>query len=53
VVEKAEAEVAKKKAKNKRTVESRTLEIELEVEEVTEDTYSDSDDDCIIVAARR
>jgi hypothetical protein len=53
VVEKAEAEAAKKKAKNKRTVESRTLEIEPEVEEVTEDTYSDSDDDCIIVAARR
>jgi hypothetical protein len=53
VVEKAEAEAAKKKAKNKRTVESRTPEIEPEVEEVTKDTYSDSDDDCIIVAARR
>jgi hypothetical protein len=52
VVEKAEAEAAKK-AKKKRTVGSRTSEIESEVDEAPEDSSSDSDDDCIIVAARR
>jgi hypothetical protein len=53
VVEKAEAEAAKKKAKKKRTVGSRTSEIESEVDEAPEDSSSDSDGDCIIVAARR
>jgi hypothetical protein len=46
VVEKAKAEVAKKKAKKKRIIGSRTLEIEFEVEEVIKNLYSDSDDDC-------
>jgi hypothetical protein len=53
VVEKAEAEAAKKKAKKKRTVGSRTSEIESEVDEAPENSSSNSDDDCIIVAARR
>jgi hypothetical protein len=53
VVEKAEAEAAKKEAKKKRTAGSKTPEIEPEVEEVTEGLYRDSDDDCIIVVARR
>jgi hypothetical protein len=53
VVEKAEVEAAKKKAKKKRTTRKRTPETESEVDEVTEDSPSDFDDDCIIVAARR
>jgi hypothetical protein len=53
VVEKAEVEAAKKKAKKKRTVGSRTPEIKSEVDEALEDSPSDFDDDCIIVAARR
>jgi hypothetical protein len=53
VVEKAEVEVAKKKAKKKRTIGSRTPEIESEVDEALEDSPSDFSDDCIIVAARR
>ena len=53
VVEKAEVEVAKKKAKKKRTVGSRTPEIESEVDEALEDSPSDFDDDYIIIAARR
>jgi hypothetical protein len=44
---------AKKKAKKKRTAGSKTPEIESEVEEVTEGLYRDSDNDCIIVVARR
>jgi hypothetical protein len=53
VVEKAEAEAAKKKVRKKRTVGSRTSEIKSEVDEAPEDSSSDSDDDCIIMAARR
>jgi hypothetical protein len=52
-VEKAEVEAVKKKAKKKRTVGSRNPEIESEVDEALEDSSSDFDDDCIIVAARR
>jgi hypothetical protein len=53
VVEKAEVEAAKKKAKKKRTVGSRTPEIKSEVDEALEDSPSNFDDDCINVAARR
>jgi hypothetical protein len=53
VIEKAEAEAAKKKTKRKRTVRSRTPGIEPEVDEVIEDIYSGSDDECSVVAARR
>ena len=53
MIEKAEAEAAKKKTKRKRTVRSRTPGIKLEVYEVIKDIYTGSDDECYVVAARR
>jgi hypothetical protein len=53
VVEKAKAEATKGKLKNNRHTNRITPELEVEVEEVFENISSDSEDDCIIVAARR
>jgi hypothetical protein len=53
VVEKAKAEATKGKLKNNRHTNRITPELEVEVEEVFKNISSDSEDDCIIVAARR
>ena len=53
VVEKAEAEASTSKSKKKRTTKQKTPEFEDNVEEVREDSSSDTGSDCIIVAARR
>jgi len=52
-VEKAEAEVLKKKSKKRRTTRAITPEIEEEEEEDIEEETSESESDCIIVASSR
>jgi hypothetical protein len=53
VVEKAEAEASKGKAKKRRTTKATTPEIEEEEEESIEEDISESESDCIIVASSR
>ncbi len=53
VVEKAEAEAAKKKPKKKRGKQPIAIEIEDDVDEDLEHVSSESESDCIVVAASR
>jgi hypothetical protein len=53
VVEKAEAEVSKGKAKRRRTPRATSSEIGNEEEEGIEENSSESESDCIIVASSR
>jgi hypothetical protein len=53
VVEKAEAEVSKRKIKKRRTMRVTTPEIEEEEEEDIEEDTSESESDCIIVASSK
>jgi hypothetical protein len=53
VVEKAEAEASKGKAKKRRAIRATTPEIESEEEESIESSISESEGDCIIVASTR
>jgi hypothetical protein len=53
LVEKAEAEASKGKAKKRRTTKATTPEIEEEEEEDIEEDISESESDCIVVASSR
>jgi hypothetical protein len=53
VVEKAEAEVSRRKTKKRRTTKATTLETEEEEEEGIESNTSESESDCIIVASSK
>jgi hypothetical protein len=53
LVEKAEAEASKGKAKKRQTIKATTSEIEEEEEEDIEEDISESESDCIIVASSR
>jgi hypothetical protein len=53
VVEKAEAEASKGKAKKRRTTKAITPEIEEEEEESIKEDISESESDCIIIASSR
>ena len=53
LVEKAEAEASKGKAKKRRTTKATTPEIEEEEEEGIEESIYESESDCIVVVSRR
>jgi hypothetical protein len=53
LVEKAEVEASKGKAKKRRTTKATTPEIEEEEEEDIEEDISESESDCIVVASSR
>jgi hypothetical protein len=53
LVEKAEAEALKGKAKKRQTIKAITPEIEEEEEEDIEEDISESESDCIVVASSR
>ena len=53
VVEKAEVEALKRKAKKRRTIKAITPEVEEEQEEDNGENTSESKSDCIVIVSRR
>jgi len=53
VVEKAEVEASKRKAKKRRTTKAINPEVEEEQEEDNEENTSESESDCIVIVSRR
>ena len=53
VVEKAEVEVSKRKAKKRQIMKAMTLEIKEEQKQDNEENTLESESDCIIVVSRR